>query len=97
MKSIRDHVIWWTPGGSAELFPFPPPPRARAAGYTMDAGASCIWVRTASTQELQQHVKALALALIIRDGVDPQVVHRCMWELKEYRDSTPEDMPEPRT
>lgn len=103
MKSIRNVMILWTPESYADMYPetigkaalLAHPDVTKESGrYAYSDGACYSAVREEfNDSELARYTLATALAMIVRDGIDPLEVHKVLSELIEYRENTPVDMP----
>lgn len=78
-------------GDEVALVPWPTDGRAE---QLKRAGLACFEViREANFEKRLAYCFVTAMRLLVRDGCDPQAVHRTMMELKEYRAGCAEDMP----
>lgn len=90
----RDAVIAWTPARWAELRPETAGqvavlPLSEAAGaakrYMMRAGASSSALQAMSEEARIARLFIDFQTLVVRDGLDPQAVHRAFLAIDEYR------------
>lgn len=63
--------------------------------YFGSTGACYGYVQKMEPKEQTRWIFNQALHLIVRDGMDPQVVHNTLCEIREYRDGLAPDMPVP--
>lgn len=103
--NAKEMTICWTPehgplaeahpetAGRMRLIKHPAMSQADAYAYTDLAGWG--YVRDLSPVQLSHLVLSIALGAILRDGLDPQEVHRALWPLDAYREALPEDTPSP--
>ena len=105
MTSILKVMICWTSPcrahrrdrvGMVELVPWPDHPGGRSHQLVSAAGACDARVRKLNARQREYYVMSTALGLIMRDGMDPKVVHAALWPLKEYRDGLPSDTTPPQ-
>jgi hypothetical protein len=100
--SIRDHMITWTPAdwqddptrGGARVVKHPDT-SGRGSRYKYSAGACWGEVREWNKKDRTILVLSDALAMILRDGLDPAEVHRALWVLEGYRFGLPDDVAPP--
>jgi hypothetical protein len=104
--SIREVMICWTPPG--ERFAGLDNPRGNVGLVKWPASdnGDRHWQCTAGACDLRIHdysderrgffVMSVALGLIVNYDIDPQVVHKALWPIDEYRFSLPEDSTAPR-
>jgi hypothetical protein len=92
-RSVRDCMIAWTPAflkdpmaGQVEVGPHPDPyENGWSMKYLMTSGACwCDW-RRISEVELQTRLLDDFRTMVVQDGLDPQIVHRTLFVLEEYR------------
>ncbi|GJD89242.1 MULTISPECIES: hypothetical protein [Methylobacterium] len=90
----RDAIIAWTPARWAELRPETAGqvavlPLSEAAGaakrYMMRAGASSSALQAMSEEARIARLFIDFQTLVVRDGLDPQAVHRAFLAIDEYR------------
>lgn len=90
----RDAIIVWTPARWAELRPETAGqvavlPLSEAAGaakrYMMRAGASSSALQAMSEEARIARLFIDFQTLVVRDGLDPQAVHRAFLAIDEYR------------
>jgi hypothetical protein len=92
-RSLTEVEVCWNPA-TAEVALLPWPDRlGRDRPYLFTAGACETRVHDFTHLERQAYVLMQAVVLIIRDGCDPQAVHRALLGITEYRDLLPDDMP----
>lgn len=92
MKQL-DAVIAWTPARWAELRPetagqvavLPLSDPGAAKGYMMRAGASSSALHALSEEARIARLFIDFQTLVVRDGLDPQAVHRAFLAIDEYR------------
>jgi hypothetical protein len=87
-------MLCWTPGGAhVALVPWPDV-RGLSGAYARSVGACFADCRRADFETRKTLAFITAVQMIVRDGCDPQVVHRTLLNLAEYRDGCPDDMRE---
>lgn len=98
--SIRHWMICWTSpvgrrreetAGQAALIAWPDT-RGASDRYGYTSGACESRVHEMNRLQRQHYVLSTALGMILRDGLEPSVVHRALWPLSEYRDGLPSDV-----
>lgn len=98
MVAAVDTVIAWTPAtwsgryqthGQVALAPRPP--RAAVKPFAMWDYATD---RDASRAEVLASVFRRFHTMVVRDGIDPQVAHRAMLAIDEYRDAVSPELRE---
>ena len=67
--------------------------RLATAKYKRSCLGCCRYVSEADFAFRKLIVFVEAMHLIVRDGVDPQALHKALLQLKEYRDGLSSDMP----
>jgi hypothetical protein len=102
MMSVKEAVICWMPDtyiyegdsmrGKAAVFPLS---TGCYKPYSHTSGGVYTKVGKFTDEQCAFFVMSVALGMIFRDGLAPEVVHRALWNLKEYRDAIPEDVPNP--
>ena len=102
--SITEVMICWSgttycynkaTRGLIALIPWPD--RCRRSGvFDCSTGACELRVHELTRVQRQHFVLSTALGLIVDYGIDPELVHRALWPLKEYRDGLPPDSRPPR-
>ena len=80
------------PAGAVALVPWPDSAGVSDA-YAMSWGACDRAVHRAPAEDRKALVFIQAMHLIVRDGCDPEVVHRALLGLEEYRAGLSDDMP----
>jgi hypothetical protein len=103
--SIRQVMICWTGRfpferdnptfGQVALVPWPDHPGGPSDAFQSTSGACDLHIHKLKRAERQHFVMSTALGMIVNYGVDPAVVHRALWPLKEYRDALPPDTTPP--
>ncbi len=82
---LIDVMIAWNPNGDAKVGQHPD-----TVGWTkqfqMTAGACYSNWRTFTEDQRQKILFVEFHAMVVRDGVDPQVAHRAFMEIQEYRE-----------
>ena len=87
--SISETVLCWDVGGRMELVPLGVLPRAWEPQRT---GGACYVGRFDGDLEDRKLKLAVDLiTILVRDGVDPKVLHEAMQPVDEYRDMLPLD------
>lgn len=88
-------MLCWNPGyqgGEVALVAWPDRVRAsRQDGLQMSTLACDGDFQAAEGEELNARLMCAALIAIVRDGCDPQLVHRTMLGIRQYRDCFPLD------
>ena len=85
-------MLCWNPGtDQVALVPWPDHTRL-SSRYRMSTLACCAHFDGKSFEQRKCLVYITAMHLVVRDGVDPQAVHRALLELDEYRDGCANDM-----
>lgn len=100
-KNAKNTMLCWNPTwldedlgyelGKVALVPWPG--RGRGKEYRMSSLACDVDVRESSFKQRKAKVFMDAIHLIVRDGIDPEVVHQALLGLEEYRDGCSDDMP----
>lgn len=89
-------MLCWTPNSDqVALVPWPDN-IGRSRRYHRTGGAAFVYLQEGSFELRKLRVFIDAVHLIIRDHVDPQAVHKALYELDEYRDGLSEDFPKPK-
>ena len=91
---LKDAAIYWDPrpGGRCVVAPFGRETVVTRA-LPCSTGSVHTKVCTLSPVKARAFVLAEALHMIIRDGLDPQTVHKALLEIDEYRTACANDMP----
>jgi hypothetical protein len=89
-QNCTNTMLCWNPGGDVELFPLGD---TRADKYDMSSLATYRHIQQGSFEHRKTMVFIEGMKLIIRDGCDPQKVHKALLGLEEYRDGLPDDVP----
>jgi len=72
-------------GTEMKLFSFPIPPTCDDSGFNGTAGAGNTHIHDLSEKEKTLFLLATAMKLIIGFGMDSQIVHNTLCEIREYR------------
>lgn len=91
--TAKTRMLCWNPGTDQVALAKWPDERGWSEPYLCTHLACWTHVRAASFEQRKAIVFQVAMTLIIRDGCDPQAVHRALLGLAEYRDGCAEDMP----
>lgn len=91
--TAQQAMLCWNPGTDEVALAKWPDERGLSQRYAMTHLACWSYVRRATFDERKAIVFIEAMHLIIRDGCDPQAVHRALLGLEEYRDGCARDMP----
>ena len=90
LLSIKSVGFFWNPGSDqAAVFPLPD-----RDGRSRDPIRYRRWVTAHPDRSTQQNTQVLladALVAIVRDGCDPNAVHRALLGVREYCDALPKD------
>lgn len=63
--------------------------------FSCSSGACYLRIHEMADDQLTYYLFNHAMHLIIRDGLDPKIVHNAFCEIKEYRDGLAYDVPIP--
>lgn len=92
-RKLQDTMIAWNADSNeVKIGPWPDA-HNWSEGYRMTGGACYSHVRASSPHVKALYLHALAIEMIIRDGVDPKSVHEALLPIAEYRDALADDVP----
>ncbi|MBC8737132.1 hypothetical protein F6X40_09965 [Paraburkholderia sp. UCT31] len=91
MPNLTNTMICWKPQGEAWLQKWPDVCDRVAGAFT--SGACYRDVRQMSEADRKALVFIEAVHMMVRDGVEPSVVHRALLPLEEYQAGLADDMP----
>lgn len=66
-----------------------------ADGYRMTTGAAYTKVREMNGILARHRVMSEFIGIIVRDGVDLKAAYRAFWDIEDFRNALPVDMPIP--
>jgi hypothetical protein len=90
--NLKDTIICWKPEtGEMKLERFPDR-EGRSQGWRTNGAVMCE-VHKLSFEERKKRIFVEAMHIIVRDKIDPQLVHETLLNLDEYRDGCSDDMP----
>jgi hypothetical protein len=82
--------------GQVALIPWPDRPGGSSHAFACSAGACDAEIHKFKKLQREYWAMSTALGLIVNYGIDPSVVHRALWPLKEYHDALPPDTTPPK-
>lgn len=84
-------LLWDVKSGDVLLKPWP---ETDGEHLNYKSGLACyLPIQKATFEQRKLMVFIEAMHLVVRDGIDPQKLHKVMMELEEYRDGCAYDMP----
>ena len=100
MRKIKDTIIAWTPPSWADLYPdtvgqvrlYKLGTLPHKKEFANTAGAAFIWVRELGELEVRHYLLSEFVGMVIRDEMDPKVVHKAFLGLEEYCKAIPGDI-----
>ena len=92
-KNLTNHMIIWTDDGRVGLQQWPANGERLFDVRGKSWGACNVSVRESSFDDRTAMVFIHAMHMIVRDGCNPDLVHRVLSELEEYAEGCADDMP----
>ena len=90
---LKECMIAWNPNSDQVMIGPHPDVTGWSNRYQSTAGACYSHVHSLNEEQRQLYVYVKAVHLIVRDGVDPNAVHKAFSQIEEYEDGFISDLP----